>query len=60
LTIVILQQELRGLPGASVTVPAPSDFGVEAPLSTIPGLEYDNQQYQQPDAQVNSYHYNLA
>lgn len=52
----IYPQELRGLPGASVTVPAPSDFRHEAPLSTIPGSENDNQQYRQPDAWVN-YHF---
>jgi len=58
--IFIRQQELRGLPGATVTVPAPPDYRAEAPLSTIPGSEYDNQQYQQPDARVNSHLCNLA
>lgn len=40
-------------------VPAPLDFRPEAPLSNIPGSEYDNQQYRQPDAQVNLYLYNI-
>ncbi|KAJ0986981.1 hypothetical protein J5N97_005337 [Dioscorea zingiberensis] len=45
-------QELKGLPGTSVTVPdASSDFRTEAPLSTIPGSEHEGQQYQPPDVQ---------
>ncbi|XP_008806178.1 peroxisome biogenesis protein 5-like isoform X1 [Phoenix dactylifera] len=44
-------QELKGLPGTSVNVPgSSSDFGPEAPLTTIPGSEYEGQQHQQLDA----------
>uniref|UniRef100_A0A1D1Y2M2 Peroxisome biogenesis protein 5 n=1 Tax=Anthurium amnicola TaxID=1678845 RepID=A0A1D1Y2M2_9ARAE len=49
-------QELTGLPGSSVTVPAPSQgLSPEAPLSTIPGTEADYQQYQQPGGQSSQF-----
>lgn len=48
-------EELRGLPGSAVNVPAPSVFRPEAPLSTIPGSEYENQQHQQPDARSSAF-----
>lgn len=48
-------EELRGLPGANVTLPAPSGYRPEAPLSTLPGSEYDNPQYQQPDARSSAF-----
>ncbi|KAK1273850.1 Peroxisome biogenesis protein 5 [Acorus gramineus] len=49
-------QELKGLPGTSITVPngAP-DFQSEFPLTTLPGSEYDNQQYRHPDSQISEF-----
>ncbi|WOL12344.1 hypothetical protein Cni_G21110 [Canna indica] len=45
-------QEIKGLPGAAVNVPGPSsDFRTEAPLTTLPGLENEGQQHQQPYGQ---------
>lgn len=44
--------EVRGLPGSTVTVPeGSSDYRPEAPLSTLPGSEFENRQYQHANAQ---------
>ncbi|XP_038972790.1 peroxisome biogenesis protein 5-like [Phoenix dactylifera] len=51
-------QELKGLPEASVNVPGSSpDFRPEAPLTTFPGSEYENQQHQQLDSRNSEFLY---
>ncbi|OAY75051.1 Peroxisome biogenesis protein 5 [Ananas comosus] len=49
-------QELKGLPGSAVNVPeASSDYRPAAPLTTIPGSEYESQQDQRPDARTSEF-----
>ncbi|XP_039116820.1 peroxisome biogenesis protein 5 [Dioscorea cayenensis subsp. rotundata] len=46
-------QDLKGLPGTSVTVP--DGARTEAPLTTIPGSEYEGEQYQPPNLQSSEF-----
>ncbi|KAK1293647.1 Peroxisome biogenesis protein 5 [Acorus calamus] len=50
-------QELKELPGASITVPNGAPHFQSEFLSTpsLPGSEYDNQQYRPPDAQSSEF-----
>ncbi|XP_078437572.1 peroxin 5 [Wolffia australiana] len=49
-------QELAGLPGTSMNVPSSSQaFGPQAPMSMIPGSEFENHQYQQPGIQSSQF-----
>ncbi|KAG0466276.1 hypothetical protein HPP92_017856 [Vanilla planifolia] len=49
-------QDLKGLPESQVTIPdVSSDFGPEAQLKNIPGSEYENQIYQQSNAQTSEF-----
>ncbi|KAH0459479.1 hypothetical protein IEQ34_012293 [Dendrobium chrysotoxum] len=53
---IVNKQDLKGLPESRVTVPnASSDLRPEAQLTSIPGSEYEDQLYQQSNAQANSY-----
>jgi hypothetical protein len=49
---IFFVQSLKGLPGASANVPTTSDYGIAAPLSTIPGSENEFKQDQRPFARV--------